>query len=148
MNVVDFHDYTQFYSRSNALRRELSEFTRYFGLHGANLDAAIAAFEADAKAVVDYLKAQKPPVLVTGVTIAPKTASVEVGKTVKLTSTVAPADAANKKVSYASSDATKATVAADGTVTGVAVGSATITVTTEDGAKKDTSVVTVTPPAD
>ncbi|QFR57739.1 Ig-like protein [Serratia phage Slocum] len=86
---------------------------------------------------------KNPVVAVTGVTMAPKTASVDVGSTVKLTGTVAPANATNKSVTYKSSDATIATVAADGTVTGVKAGSATITVTTADGNKTDTCVVTV-----
>ena len=81
---------------------------------------------------------------VTGVTLTPSTASVKVGATTKLTATVAPANATNKKVTYKSSDATKATVDASGTVTGVAAGTATITVTTDDGAKTATSAITVT----
>ena len=85
-----------------------------------------------------------PPVAVTGVTIAPKTASIAVGATQQLTPTIAPAGATNKAVTYKSSDTAKATVSASGLVTGVAAGTATITVTTADGAKTDTSVITVT----
>jgi len=47
-------------------------------------------------------------------------------------------------VTWSSSDTSKATVSASGLVTAIAVGSATITVTTEDGAKTATCVVTVT----
>lgn len=50
-------------------------------------------------------------------------------------------------MSYTSSADATATVDAKGVVTGVAAGEATITVTTKDGNKKDTSVVTVTEPA-
>lgn len=50
-------------------------------------------------------------------------------------------------MTYTSSEDTTATVDDDGVVTGVAAGEATITVTTNDGAKTDTSVVTVTAPA-
>lgn len=80
---------------------------------------------------------------VTGVTIAPKTASVDVDATTKLNSTVAPSTATNKSVSYKSSDDAIATVSSNGTVTGVAEGDATITVTTQDGNKTDTATVTV-----
>ncbi|WP_461213870.1 Ig-like domain-containing protein [Lacticaseibacillus sp. GG6-2] len=80
-------------------------------------------------------------------TADPTTVSVEVGKTVKVAAKVAPDDAAEKSVTYKSSDDTKATVAADGTITGVAAGSATITITTKDGGKTATCAVTVTPPA-
>lgn len=82
-------------------------------------------------------------VAVTGVTIAPKTASIKVGETQQLTPNVAPVNATNKAVTYSSSDDTKATVNASGLVTGVAEGTATITVKTSDGAKTDTSVITV-----
>ncbi|ANM47024.1 major tail protein [Staphylococcus phage vB_SauS_IMEP5] len=82
-------------------------------------------------------------IAVTGVTIEPKTASVDVDATTKLNSTVAPSTATNKSVSYKSSDEAVATVSSNGTVTGVAKGEATITVTTKDGSKTDTAKVTV-----
>ena len=81
-------------------------------------------------------------VAVTNVTVAPATASVEVGKTTKLSTTVAPDNATDKTVAYKSSDEKIATVASDGTVTGVAAGSATITATA-DG-KSGTSAIKVT----
>ena len=77
-----------------------------------------------------------------GVTLAPTTANVEVGKTTKLTATVAPADATNQTVTYESSDATIATVSADGTVTGVKVG--TVTITAMIDGKAATTTITVT----
>jgi uncharacterized protein YjdB len=58
---------------------------------------------------------------------------------------VAPTDATNKEVSWSTSDAAKATVE-NGKVTGVAAGTATITVTTEDGDKTASCAVTVTAP--
>ncbi|WP_227650614.1 Ig domain-containing protein [Klebsiella pneumoniae] len=65
----------------------------------------------------------EPTVAVTGVSVSPKSASVEVKKTVQLTATVAPAGATNKKVTWASKNAEFATVdAATGLVTGVAEG--------------------------
>ena len=81
-------------------------------------------------------------VAVTGVTLDKTTAEVEVGKTVTLTATVAPENATNKNVTWESSDETVATVE-DGVVTGVAEGTANITVTTVDGNKTATCVVTV-----
>ena len=81
---------------------------------------------------------------VTGVTISSAdTVSVETGKTVILTSTVSPENATNKKVVWTTSNPSVATVS-NGTVTAVDIGTATITVTTEDGGKKDTCIVTVT----
>lgn len=86
------------------------------------------------------------PVAVSGVTLDPATASVEEGSTVQLTATVAPANASNPAVTFASNDEAVATVDGDGLVTGVLAGEATITVTTTDGNFTDTSVVTVTAP--
>ena len=80
-------------------------------------------------------------VAVTSVTLNQSTATVEAGKTVTLTATVAPADATNKTVSWTSSNTNIATVDG-GVVTGVAAGEATITATA-DG-KSATATITVT----
>lgn len=106
--------------------------------------SAVENGDESVKVDVPEFTTQAPTVAVTGVTIAPKTASINVGATQQLTPTVAPSNATNKAVTYTTSDATKATVNASGLVTGVAVGSATITVKTTDGNKTDTSVITVT----
>ena len=83
------------------------------------------------------------PVHATGVTLDKTSASVKQGKTITLTATVAPADAVNKNVTWSSNDASVATVN-NGVVTGVATGSAKITVTTEDGSHTASCTVTVT----
>ncbi|EPN4102934.1 Ig-like domain-containing protein [Enterobacter hormaechei] len=84
---------------------------------------------------------------VTGVTVAPKTASKAVAGTQQLTPTIAPAGATNKGVTYQSSNANVATVSASGLVTVVAGATtgqtATITVKTDDGGFTDTAVITV-----
>ena len=85
-------------------------------------------------------------IAVTGVTLNKTATSLLVGGSETLTATVAPADATNKKVTWKSSDAAVASVDANGKVTGVKAGEATITVTTEDGAKTATCKVTVTIP--
>ena len=85
-----------------------------------------------------------PPVVsVTGVTLNKTSTSSQVGGTETLTATVSPKDAANKKVTWKSSNAAIASVDANGKVTGVKAGEATITVTTEDGGKTATCKVTV-----
>ena len=83
------------------------------------------------------------PVSVTGVSLNKSSLTLETGGTAVLTATVTPADAADKNVTWSSSDTTVATVA-DGVVTAVAAGTATITVTTADGGKTATCTVTVT----
>ena len=84
------------------------------------------------------------PVAVTGVKLNKDTLTVEKGKSGTLTATVEPNDATNKKVTWKSSDEKIATVDDQGNVTGVGVGEATITVTTEDGGKTATCAVEVT----
>lgn len=80
---------------------------------------------------------------VTGVTVDPATHSMGVGATVTLTETIVPATATNKAVTWSSSNTAVATVSSTGVVTGVSAGTATITVTTADGAKTATSTITV-----
>lgn len=82
-------------------------------------------------------------VAVTGVTLSDSTAALAVAGTKQLTATIAPADATNTNVTWSSSDNDIATVSDTGLVTGVAAGTATITVTTEDGGFTDTCTVTV-----
>jgi uncharacterized protein YjdB len=82
-------------------------------------------------------------VAVTGVTLNPATASVNVNGTTQLTATALPSNATDKSVSWASGDTSVATVSPYGLVTGVAAGTATITVTTQDGGKTATCIVTV-----
>lgn len=79
---------------------------------------------------------------VTGVSISPTTASIEVGDTVVLTPTVSPDNAANKNVTWSSNNTSVATVS-NGVVTGVSAGTAVITVTTVDGGYTATCTVTV-----
>ena len=59
--------------------------------------------------------------------------TLKVGETGNITATVEPDNAANKNVTWSSSDEDIATVDEDGNVTAVAAGTATITVTTADG---------------
>ena len=71
---------------------------------------------------------------VTGVTLAPTSATLTLGETetVTLTATVLPAEATDKSVTWSSSDEAVATVT-DGVVTAVAAGTATITATATNG---------------
>lgn len=84
-----------------------------------------------------------PIINVTGVTLNKTSLELQVGKNETLTATVAPSNAANKNVTWSSSNSGVASVS-NGLVTAIAAGTATITVTTEDGNKTATCSVTVT----
>ena len=86
-------------------------------------------------------------VAVTGVTLSENTLSFVLGvdQPKTLTATVAPEDATNKEVTWSSSAPNVETVA-NGVVTAVSVGTATITVTTTDGARTAICAVTVNAP--
>jgi len=71
---------------------------------------------------------------------------IEEGATEQLAAVIAPENATNKNVTWTTSDSSVATVSATGLVTGVSQGSATITVTTEDGSFTASANVTVTAP--
>lgn len=81
---------------------------------------------------------------VTGVTLTPTSAELNIGKTVQLHALVIPTTAENKNVAFSSDKPEVATVSENGLVTGVAEGIATITVTTADGGKTASAVITVT----
>ena len=83
---------------------------------------------------------------VTAVSVTPTVANINLNKTLKLVAAITPSYATNTKVIWSSSNTAVATVDVSGLVTGVSLGTATITATTEDGAKTATSVITIENP--
>lgn len=80
---------------------------------------------------------------VTSVTLNKKTLNLEVGKTRKLSATVLPASAADKSITWSSSNTDVASVISNGTVTAKKAGTAVITATAVNG-KNASCTVTVT----
>lgn len=83
---------------------------------------------------------------VTGVRIDPETATIMTGTKKQLTAKIEPENADNKTVSWSSSNEAVATVSSTGVVTAEKAGTATITVTTEDGKKTAVSTIKVEEP--
>ena len=81
---------------------------------------------------------------VTGVSLNTNSLTLEEGGTATLTATITPSNATDQNVTWSSDNQNVATVDQNGEVTAVSAGTATITVTTEDGSKTATCVVTVT----
>ena len=94
------------------------------------------------KYAIDYVT-QDEFVAVTGVSLDTTSAELKVGDTLRLKATIAPDNATNKKMTWSSSDTTKVAVDNTGKITAKAAGTATVTVTTEDGVKTATCTVTV-----
>ena len=85
-------------------------------------------------------------VSVTGVYLGKPDLTLNVGETASLTATVWPMNAANRNVTWQSSDEAIATVSDTGLVTAVSIGQAAITATSVQGGFKDTCAVTVVTP--
>ena len=119
-------------------------------------DKAAHVYDNDADTtcnICGYVRTVTPEIVpVSQITLNKAETSISVGNSEKLTATVTPENAANKALTWASSDEDVATVAPDGTVTAVKAGAATITATAADGSGKSAVCkVTVTgdttPPA-
>ncbi|MCH6236487.1 fibronectin type III domain-containing protein [Cognataquiflexum rubidum] len=80
---------------------------------------------------------------VTGISISPTKASLEISKTLQLGTTLSPSNASNKTVTWTSSDPSIAGVSSTGLVTGIKSGSANITAKSQDGNFTATSQITV-----
>ena len=95
--------------------------------------------------ICGYVRTVTPEIVpVSQITLNKAETSISVGNSETLTATVAPENATLKALTWASSDEDVATVAPDGTVTAVKVGTATITATAADGSGKSaTCTVTV-----
>jgi len=91
-----------------------------------------AAFGIAELAIYGQQRNLTDPGKVTGITLAPTSASLSIGESTNLTATVLPSTAEIEDVVWISSDPSVATVD-DGTVTAVAEGIATITAKTVDG---------------
>lgn len=84
---------------------------------------------------------------VTGVKLNVSSLNISVGKSGSLSAIVSPSNATNKSVIWSSSNESVALVSSKGKVVGVGVGSAVITVTTQDGNKTAMANVTVKNPS-
>lgn len=82
-------------------------------------------------------------VAVSGVSVSPSTISISEGLSQALTASISPTHATNQSVTWTSSNNSVATVSASGVVSAISPGSATITVTSEDGGYTDDAVIEV-----
>ncbi len=105
--------------------------------------ATITATIDGVKATVKVTVTGTSTVSVTSVSVNKTSLTLKVGAKETITATVNPTNATNKRVSWRSSNDAVATVDANGVITAIGKGTATITVTTEDGNKTATIEVKV-----
>ncbi len=130
------HLYLQNYSATSG--------NKYYIAFSNSTFSATASNASTSAASIILFEEYTAPASVTGVALDKDSMEVNVGGTKKLTATVEPANAGNKTVIWESSDPSIATVDNSGNVTGVAEGTATITVTTDEGSKTATCEIIVT----
>ena len=132
------------WSLPEAPTREGYVFKGWFTNVNCTADSAYTETAPITQNLTLFAKWEKQAVAVTGVTLNKTEATLTAkGQTVKLTAMVAPANATNKNVTYATSNEKVATVTPEGLVTAVAKGTADITVRTADGNKTAVCKVTV-----
>lgn len=95
---------------------------------------------------VSYHLTGDPTIHTNGVSLDQSSLTLDIGEETTLVATVTPSTATNKGVEWESSDYEVVDVDITGKVTAIAAGTATITVTTEDGGYTDTCEVTVNEP--
>jgi uncharacterized protein YjdB len=105
----------------------------------------VATLDGGKTATCAVVATATAPVWATGVALNKDAVELSVGDSYTLVATVLPENATNKNVSWSSSAPGVASVS-NGLVTALASGSATITVTTQDGAKTAYCTVTVVVP--
>lgn len=128
-----------------------------FGLRGAlPTDEAFVGGTAfiggkgfDTATTIGTLEAEKedPVIDVTSITLDKTAAELEIGATLTLAATVLPADATDKTVTWTSSDATVASVDANGVVTAHKASATAVTITAKAGDATATCAITVKEPA-
>ena len=92
-----------------------------------------------------FVSASSLKIPVIDVKLDASTLTMTVGDKQTLTATVQPNDATNKNVTWSSNDEDVVTVDGNGNITAIGEGTATVTVTTEDGSQTATCIVTVNP---
>ncbi len=83
------------------------------------------------------------PVSVTGIEVSSSTVTMSVGDTFQLSAEISPSNAYDQDVTWTSDDTDVVTVSDDGLLTGIAAGTAGITLTSDDGSYVDACSVTV-----
>ncbi len=107
--------------------------TAFIGGKGFATATTIGTLEVEAEEIIE----------VTSVTLDKTSAELEIGEKITLAATVLPENAADKTVTWTSSDATVASVDANGVVTAHKASATAVTITAKAGDKTATCAITV-----
>lgn len=114
------------------------------GVAAGNARITATAEAANSGTISAYVDITVTAIAVSGVTVSPTSATLDIGDTQQLTATISPSNATNKNVTWTSDATGVATVSSTGLVTAKAEGTATITVkSAADNTKKATCTITV-----
>ena len=102
-----------------------------------------SAYQPDGFTIYAVAPFDVKPVQVTGVTVTPATLNLTVGNSQQLAADVLPSNAADKSVTWSSSNDAVTTVDQNGVVKGIAAGTAVITVTTKNNSFTASCTVSV-----
>ena len=116
----------------------------YYALTSLKPNGTNYNFSTHLDALIGLQPAVIDTVHVTGVTVTPTSATININGKQTLTANITPADATVKAVTWTSANPAVATVSATGQVKGVAAGTTTITATTQDGRYTAHATITVT----
>ncbi len=141
INNPDFNDYINQDYTLSPLSNAVNKGTNLIGgaVNYPVLEEYVKPLTSKARVVVGpidlgaYENVFVAPTPVSGVTVTPPSVSLGMGQYAQLVSTVLPANASNKNVMWSSSNAAVVVVSPLGLIQGVSGGTATITVTTQDG---------------
>lgn len=131
------------FSSSNTAVATVSADGLVTGISQGNATITATAYNESNQAITSTLNITVSPISVSSISLDQTSLSIKAGRKVTLSPTILPANATNKTITWSTSNSSVATVA-NGVVTAIAAGSATITVTTQDGNKTATCAVTVT----
>lgn len=104
------------------------------------LTALVASVMA-ALLIISCGKKEEEAVSVSSVTVSPESVELTEGESAKLTANISPSSAADRAVTWSSSDKTVATIDGSGNVQGIKAGTATITATADGKSGKSTVTV-------
>ena len=128
------YEFANKYNYAQNVNYTLRENTTYgFACYSTSTGGALSLYKKTASSTA-----------VDGVTLNHNAYNLKLGDSYSLVATVSPAGATNTDVEWESSDPSVVEVESDGTITGITTGTATITVTTDDGGFTAQCVVTVT----